>query len=51
MVGPAPIGDPPAYLKVAKLPPPKTYDGKDDLDTLEVRLRGLLEYFNTLRIM
>lgn len=51
MVGPAPIGDPPAYLKVAKLPPPKTYDGKDDLDALEVWLRGLLEYFNTLRIM
>ncbi|OJT04205.1 hypothetical protein TRAPUB_5113 [Trametes pubescens] len=51
MVGPAPIGDPPAYLKVAKLPPPKTYDGKDDLDALEVWLRGLLEYLNTLRIM
>ncbi|OJT03113.1 hypothetical protein TRAPUB_6325, partial [Trametes pubescens] len=26
MVGPAPIGDPPAYLKVVKLPPPKTYN-------------------------
>ncbi|OJT01590.1 hypothetical protein TRAPUB_7987 [Trametes pubescens] len=38
MVGPAPIGDPPAYLKVAKLPPPKTYNGKDDLDALEVWL-------------
>ncbi|KAI9059522.1 hypothetical protein FKP32DRAFT_1548399, partial [Trametes sanguinea] len=40
----------PAYLKMAKLPPPKTYEGKDDPDQFEVWLRGLLEYFNTMRI-
>ncbi|OSC99717.1 hypothetical protein PYCCODRAFT_1351751, partial [Trametes coccinea BRFM310] len=39
-----------AYLKVAKLQPPKAYEGKDDLDGFEVWLRSLLEYFNTLRI-
>lgn len=41
---------PPAYLKVAKLPPPKSYDGTDDLDQFELWLRNLLEYFYTLRI-
>ncbi|KAI9059526.1 hypothetical protein FKP32DRAFT_1560228, partial [Trametes sanguinea] len=50
LVGDAPTSDPPAYLKMAKLPPPKTYEGKDDPDQFEVWLRGLLEYFNTLRI-
>ncbi|OJT05306.1 Transposon Ty3-I Gag-Pol polyprotein, partial [Trametes pubescens] len=41
---------PPAYLKVAKLSPPKSYDGTDDLDQFELWLRNLLEYFYTLRI-
>ncbi|KAL7277449.1 hypothetical protein ACG7TL_009311 [Trametes sanguinea] len=50
LVGDAPTSDPPAYLKMAKLPPPKTYEGKDNPDQFEVWLRGLLEYFNTLRI-
>ncbi|KAL7284386.1 hypothetical protein ACG7TL_001676 [Trametes sanguinea] len=50
LVGDAPTSDPPAYLKMAKLPPPKTYEGKDDPDQFEVWLCGLLEYFNTLRI-
>lgn len=40
----------PAYLKLAKLQPPKAYDGKDDLDAFELWLRNLLEYFYTLRI-
>ncbi|KAJ2989339.1 hypothetical protein NUW54_g8816 [Trametes sanguinea] len=51
LVGDAPTSDPPAYLKMAKLPPPKTYEGKDDPDQFEVWLRGLLEYFNMLHIM
>ncbi|KAL7280520.1 hypothetical protein ACG7TL_005452 [Trametes sanguinea] len=50
LVGDAPTSDPPVYLKMAKLPPPKMYEGKDDPDQFEVWLRGLLEYFNTLRI-
>ncbi|KAI9057448.1 hypothetical protein FKP32DRAFT_1583814, partial [Trametes sanguinea] len=50
LVGEEPDTPPPAYLKVAKLQPPKAYEGKDDLDGFEVWLRSLLEYFNTLRI-
>ncbi|OSD06264.1 hypothetical protein PYCCODRAFT_1360422 [Trametes coccinea BRFM310] len=51
LVGDVPTSDPPVYLKMAKLPAPKTYEGKDDPDQFEVWLRGLLEYFNTLRII
>ncbi|KAI9060963.1 hypothetical protein FKP32DRAFT_1538620, partial [Trametes sanguinea] len=50
LMGDPPTSEPPSYLKVAKLPPPKTYEGKDDPDQFEVWLRGLLEYFSTLRL-
>ncbi|KAI9064570.1 hypothetical protein FKP32DRAFT_1569610 [Trametes sanguinea] len=50
LVGNPPTSEPPSYLNVAKLPPPKTYEGKDDPDQFEVWLRGLLEYFSTLHL-
>lgn len=50
MVSEEATSPPPAYLKMSKLPPPKSYDGKDNLDEFELWLRGLLEYFHTLRI-
>ncbi|GBE77706.1 hypothetical protein SCP_0105880 [Sparassis crispa] len=50
MVSRDPIDEPPAYLRVTKMPPPLQYDEKDDLDAFEVWLQKLLEYFKTLRI-
>ncbi|KAI0716292.1 hypothetical protein C8Q76DRAFT_794623 [Earliella scabrosa] len=35
---------------MAKTQPPKAYDGKDDNDTFNVWLKGVLEYFAMLRI-
>ncbi|KAH9885468.1 hypothetical protein C8Q73DRAFT_616036, partial [Cubamyces lactineus] len=49
-VGSDPTDEPPAYLKLAKLPAPPQYEGKDDADKFEVWLQSLLEYFSTLRL-
>ena len=49
-VGSDPTDDPPAYLKLAKLPAPPQYKGKDDADKFKVWLQSLLEYFSTLRL-
>ena len=45
-----PLGEPPAYLKMSKLPAPSQYDGADDIAQLEIWLNGLLEYVATLSL-
>ncbi|KAI0332917.1 hypothetical protein GY45DRAFT_1245773 [Cubamyces sp. BRFM 1775] len=49
-VGSDPTDEPPAYLKLTKLPAPPKYEGKDNADSFEVWLQSLLEYFGTLRL-
>ncbi|KAL7281607.1 hypothetical protein ACG7TL_004924 [Trametes sanguinea] len=45
LVGDAPTSDPPVYLKMAKLPPPKMYEGKDDPDQFEMFEEAIMGLF------
>lgn len=49
-IGNPPTSEPPAYLRITKLPAPDKYDGTDDSDIIVVWLQQLLEYFVTLRM-